>query len=235
MSNTANLELPLLQPSQAQKHVTVNEALGVLDSVAQLTLVSMTTATPPGGALDGEGYLVPLGATGDWVGAEGLIAIFSNNGWRIVKPQPGWRTYVRDQGAVYIFDGIDWHCDAVAATANGAATQMSITEIDHTITAGANNSTAALIPPYSVVFGVTARVISDITGANGWSLGVAGHSDRYGNGLQTIAGSWGYGLTGQALSYFAQTPLVITAEGGSFTGGIVRLAIHGLTLSLPRQ
>ena len=48
MGETANLGLPLLQPAQAQKHVTVNEALVRLDAALHLSLLSISTATPPG-------------------------------------------------------------------------------------------------------------------------------------------------------------------------------------------
>ena len=36
MAKTAQLDLPLVMPAQAQKHVTVNEALARLDAAAQL-------------------------------------------------------------------------------------------------------------------------------------------------------------------------------------------------------
>ena len=39
MAETAKLTLPLLEAAQAQKHVTVNEALVRLDAAAHLTLL----------------------------------------------------------------------------------------------------------------------------------------------------------------------------------------------------
>ena len=41
------LSLPLLQASQAQKHVTHNEALMQLDLLVQLTVADRTRTTPP--------------------------------------------------------------------------------------------------------------------------------------------------------------------------------------------
>ena len=38
MSDTANLNLPCLEPAQAQKHVTLNEALTALDALVQLSV-----------------------------------------------------------------------------------------------------------------------------------------------------------------------------------------------------
>ena len=42
-----NLVLPYLMPSQAQKHVTHNEALQLLDAVVQLTVEAFGATTPP--------------------------------------------------------------------------------------------------------------------------------------------------------------------------------------------
>ena len=42
----SNLNLPLLAPSQAQKHVTHNEALRILDTLTQLVVLSDTLDTP---------------------------------------------------------------------------------------------------------------------------------------------------------------------------------------------
>ena len=59
MSETTHLGLPLVQPAQAQKHVTVNEALAKLDGLTQLILSSVTILTPPTSASDGQSYFVP--------------------------------------------------------------------------------------------------------------------------------------------------------------------------------
>ena len=42
-----NLSLPYLAPAQAQKHVTHNEALGLLDAVVQLAVQSRSQTEPP--------------------------------------------------------------------------------------------------------------------------------------------------------------------------------------------
>lgn len=50
---TSRLELPLILPSQAQKHVTHNEALLRLDGLVQLVLEGLEATTPPAVALAG--------------------------------------------------------------------------------------------------------------------------------------------------------------------------------------
>ena len=45
--------LPLIQPAQAQKHITHNEALLVLDALVQLGVESFEDAAPPAGPAPG--------------------------------------------------------------------------------------------------------------------------------------------------------------------------------------
>lgn len=236
MSSTANLQLPLLSQAQAQKHVTVNEALSILDSVAQLTLESVTTVAPPVSPLEGQGYLVPAGATGGWAGQDGTVVIYANGGWVHVSPRAGWRAFVKDEGRQYVCDGWAWQPDAVALSWYGAGVAVRVIESVHTIVNGTSNQVSLSIPAYSTVLGVTARVASTVTGTlTGWRLGVAGSSARYGYGLGLSAASWGYGINCQPLNYWEDTPLVVTAENGVFSGGSVRLAVQLIRLGVPRM
>ena len=138
MDETLQLALPLLQPAQAQKHVTVNEALVRLDGLTHLTLQSVDTATPPVSAQDGETYAVPLGAVNAWDGHAGEIAIWSNGGWVFVQPQTGWRGWVADRHVGALFDGNGWVDGGVAASANRSVMALQILEFDHAIGAGAS-------------------------------------------------------------------------------------------------
>lgn len=53
-----NLALPLLAASQAQKHVTHNEALLALDALVHLSVASRGLVEPPAAPTEGERYLV---------------------------------------------------------------------------------------------------------------------------------------------------------------------------------
>ena len=71
MSQTSTLlSLPYIQPAQAQKHVTHNEALRILDALVQLAVESRALTEPPAIAVDGARYIVAAGATGDWAGQD---------------------------------------------------------------------------------------------------------------------------------------------------------------------
>ncbi|MEM8957311.1 MAG: DUF2793 domain-containing protein [Pseudomonadota bacterium] len=235
MSSTANLGLPLLQPSQSQKHVTVNEAIARLDGLCQTNLVSITTTTPPLSAAEGATFGVPEGAVGAWDGRDGDVAIFSNGGWVFLTPGGGWRAYIADAEAYALHDGTEWRLNAVSVSAGGAASLIEVMEFDHVIGAGPSSDTISVIPSHSVLLGVTARVIGDISGTlSSWHLGVSGGDNRYGSGLGLGAGSFVMGLSGQPLAYYADTPLLLSAEGGDFAGGEVRFALHLYRMTLPR-
>jgi len=234
MSETSQLRLPLLQPAQAQKHVTVNEALVRLDGLTHLTLGSVTLTTPPPGAEDGQAYGVPAGGVNDWGGRTGEIAIFSNGGWVFVTPQAGWRAHIVDVGKSAMFDGNGWVSAALGVSPNGAASIFDVVEFDHVIEAGAISATAVEIPQYAMVFAVTGRVKTEIVGAvTSFDLGVSGSTNRYGGGLGLAQGSWLVGITGQPVTYYADTALQLTANGGDFAAGAVRLALHYYLPTVP--
>lgn len=235
MTRTANLDLPLVQAAQAQKHVTVNEALGILDAAAQLTIESTNVTVPPTMALDGSVYHVPPGATGAWAGEVGRLAIYSNGGWVFTSPQAGWRAWVKDEHVTALFDGVLWQQQAVTVSPNGAAAMIEVHEIDVAVTPGSSVTSTDVIPASSVVFGVSGIVNGAISGSlTGWKLGVPGGSGRYGSGLGLALGSWVLGASGHPQAYYAATPLLLEAEGGSFASGQIRLAVHLFRMTIPR-
>jgi hypothetical protein len=63
---------------------------------------------------------------------------------------------------------------------------------------------------------------------------VAGSDNRYGSGLGLALNSYLRGLSGAPVTYYADTPLLLTAEGGAFAAGTVRLALHLVELEPPQ-
>ena len=108
MSQTLpNLGLPVMQPSQAQKHVTHNEALNVLDTVTQLCVLDSTLTTPPL-AQRGDRYLVPNGGVDAWENHEGALALFDGNVWLFVTAQVGWLAFDQSRGRYLHIEGGGW-------------------------------------------------------------------------------------------------------------------------------
>ena len=234
MTDTAQFALPLLQPSQAQKHVTVNEALLRLDAMAALVLASRSLGAPPAQPAEGAAYGLPASPSGAWAGQGGRIALFLNGGWVFLPPRRGWRAWIADEDVPAIHDGDAWRGGAVALSPSGAGSFFRIREFDHVVGSGESSVTADTIPANAMVFAVTARVTQTLTGSlSGWALGNAGAPERFGSGLGTAAGSGTHGLLAAPMSFYSAEPLVLTAVGGAFASGSVRIAIHFFEASLP--
>ena len=60
---TARLALPYILANQAQKEVTHNQALALLDALVHLAVQDRDLASPPASPADGACYLVAAGAS----------------------------------------------------------------------------------------------------------------------------------------------------------------------------
>ena len=115
---SSTLSLPYLQPAQAQKHVTHNEALRILDAVTQLSVLSASLSTPPELPDDGDRYIIADDATGAWVGQNNNVAVWSENAWQFFAPSAGWRADVGPTGMTLRFDGTNWVSPAAPTLQN---------------------------------------------------------------------------------------------------------------------
>lgn len=233
-SNTAKLALPLLQPAQAQKHVTVNEALLRLDGQCDLVLQGLHRVTPPDPVRDGECWAVPSGGVNAWEGQDGKVAIGANGGWIFVQPSFGRRAFVADQGAMAIHDGRGWAVGALSMGAHGSGIMARQMAEDVTIAAGGSVSSSMVLPNAAMVIGVTARVLETITGTLAtWRMGTDGALDRFGQGLGKEKNSWARGMLSQPVTYWQPSPILLSATGGQFQSGRVRIVAHWLELTIP--
>jgi hypothetical protein len=108
MSSTTNLALPMIAAAQAQKHVTHNEALSVLDVIAQLMVLDRDLTAPPSSPTDGDRYIVGAPATGDWAGKDGQIAAWQDGAWTFHAPNEGWLVWAADEDALLVWTGSAW-------------------------------------------------------------------------------------------------------------------------------
>jgi hypothetical protein len=108
MPFTARFSLPLLATAQAQKEVTHNEALALIDALIHPTVEAGPLATPPATPIPGQCWLVAAGATGAWAGRGNALAIWSDGGWRFAAPRPGMRVLRSPDGVWLRFQGGMW-------------------------------------------------------------------------------------------------------------------------------
>ena len=109
MSETsAILALPYLLASQAQKHVTHNEALQLLDALVQLRVSAFDAETPPLSPSPGDAYALGALPSGAWAGQASHLAIWQGNAWLFIAPQIGWRAWGADIAELRIWQGSAW-------------------------------------------------------------------------------------------------------------------------------
>lgn len=109
MPFTVRFSLPLLATAQAQKEVTHNEALALIDAFIRPTVEAGPLTTPPATPIPGRCRLAAEGATGAWAGRGDALAIWSDGGRRFAAPRRGMRVlrspdevWPRFQGGMWI-------------------------------------------------------------------------------------------------------------------------------------
>ncbi len=108
MTDTPNLGMPFIEGSQAQKHVTHNEALRILDAAIQIAVLDLTRTAPPSSPAEGERHVVASGATGAWAGQANAIATWQDGAWAFLVPKTGWCIWSVADNVVFVFDGTHW-------------------------------------------------------------------------------------------------------------------------------
>lgn len=105
---STRLQMPFIQPSQAQKHVTHNEAVQRLDALVQMTALQLGAETPPAAPEPGDMHTLGAVPTGAWAGQAGKLAIWENGVWAFLTPLPGWRLWDQSSSGLQVYDGSDW-------------------------------------------------------------------------------------------------------------------------------
>lgn len=145
MDETPNLSLPYIMPSQAQKSVTHNEALRMLDALVMASVVSRTISSPPASPDDGQRHIVPADADGAWAGKARMIAAMQDGDWNFYTPAEGWLAWCQDETALLYFTNGSWQAtgagemqsidrlgiNATADTVNRLALKSSASLFDH--------------------------------------------------------------------------------------------------------
>ena len=111
----------------------------------------------------------------------------------------------------------------IAEAAHGANIQIGVLETLVTLS-GASTNASLQIPANCIVLAVGARVVTAITGAPSYEVGVSGNLTQFGSALNPSSGSTNYGLIGPT-AFYSATTIIITATSGSFSAGQVRLSI----------
>lgn len=116
MADTARWGLPMLEAGQAQKEMTVNEALARLDLLAQAGVVAAGLDTPPATPMAGQAWIVGRAPTGGWAGQAQALAGWTIGGWRFVAPRDGMSVWSAASGCPVTFADGQWRVGRLAGT-----------------------------------------------------------------------------------------------------------------------
>jgi hypothetical protein len=202
---SSNLGLPYIAPSQAQKHVTHNEALRVLDGAVQIGALSATVTAPPA-ATEGQRWLVPAGATGSWAGQFGKVAMWQDGGWTFLSPRTGWSAWVDDEAGNRVYHGGSWQPYGVASLQDVESLGIGMTAPGGTPLAAKLND-ALLTARYVAESGTGDMVLRANKQAAGDDLGLALQVNYVTRALIGMFGS-------NALR------LAVSADGSAFKDGL---------------
>jgi len=105
---TPRFALPFILPGQAQKELFHNEALVRIDLALNPAVEGPPAAAPPPDPAVGQCWIVADDATAEWSGRDGLLAMWSEGGWRFVAPSPGTSAWNKAAGVPLLWDGLQW-------------------------------------------------------------------------------------------------------------------------------
>lgn len=116
-STTPVTGLPLLVPGQAQKEISLNQALSILDALYPRAVVASNSA-PPEAVTDSACYRVTSPAVGTWAGKEGRLAVGIGGDWHFVAPREGMQVFDCEAGHWLVFRS-GWQSATAPAISDG--------------------------------------------------------------------------------------------------------------------
>ncbi len=128
---TTHLLLPYILAAQAQKHVTHNEALRLLDAMVQLSVLDRDLTAPPASPADGDRYIVASGATGLWSGWDLNVTTWVDGVWMRLVPRPGWLAWIADEASFAGWTGTIWKLVGVPQDVSDAIFSL-VNDVDPT-------------------------------------------------------------------------------------------------------
>ncbi|TIU02344.1 MAG: DUF2793 domain-containing protein [Mesorhizobium sp.] len=123
MTTSNRLGITELAETQNSRHVTVNEAIAILEAFAGfIQAKSVGDNAPPGSPAEGDIYVVGTAGTGAFSGHNEAVALYSNASWIFISPIEGFLAFAQDDNAYYRYDGADWIAETFGTSPIGKHT-----------------------------------------------------------------------------------------------------------------
>jgi len=132
----------------------MDDNLLIVDTHLHCSVIDHETTAPPGGESDGDRYIIPSGATGDWSGKTDQIACYvtADTDYTYYTPKEGWRAYVESLETMLTYNGSNWVYNGVVPYVAKTAT-YTITLLDYIVECTANTFTVTLPALSTVPYG----------------------------------------------------------------------------------
>ncbi len=114
---TARNKFPLLSAGQAQKEITHNEALVLIDALVAPVVQSVAPANIPTNPTLGEAWIVGPAPSGAWQGHPHALAIYTEGGWRFVDSYDGFAVWSVANAMIARFSAGSWTVGIANASA----------------------------------------------------------------------------------------------------------------------
>jgi len=241
---TVNLSLPYILPSQAQKHVTHNQALRRLDGQVQLVVQSETNTTPSS-PTEGACHAIGTSPTGAWTGKAGRIALYEDGAWIYLMPRTGWIGWFAEASRQRIWTGAAWvdllteseisqiGINASADATNRLVVSAAATLLNH---AGAGHqlkiNKADGSDTGSLMFqtGFSGRAEMGLSGSDDFEIKVSADGSAWATALKTSAGG-AVSMPGRPLVRASYGETALTPADNTRTGfGTLHLDQGGFAL-----
>jgi hypothetical protein len=226
MSQTGRLGLPYIITSQAQKEVTHNEALNRLDAFVTPIIIDIVTA-PPGSPTMGDLVIVGTSPSGDFTGHENELAQYLTGGWVFYTPFKWMDAVVESLDSRMTYDGSNWIPFGLIMKDTGEYLRVGHSQEDVTVDSGAFKDSTITIPNRSILLTVNVRVLTAVTGASSFDVGISGETSKFGGSIGIGADSTNIGIIGPT-AFYSYTAVRLTANGSDFTGGVIRTTMQYL-------
>jgi hypothetical protein len=156
MATTPHTGITLVEQSQAQKEVTVNQALTRIDAVLGGGVKSRILATPPSSPAAGDSYIIAASPTGAWAGQAGKLTFYDTT-WRFITPSEGLSVWVNNEDISVTFDGTNWIVidtlffrnigTSISAAGTNQATATALSNVFNVVTTVASGQGVVLPSP----------------------------------------------------------------------------------------
>ena len=245
MANTSHLGITLVEQSQAQKEITVNQALARLDVFLNNGAKSLSTNTPPGSPGSGDLYIVGSSPSGAWSGQAGKFAYY-DQGWYFIPPCDGATVWVNDEDQPYFFNGASWGLatqnlsklgiNATADTNNKLAVASDAVLFNHngtSVQAKLNKNATANTASFLFQTGFSGRAEFGTIGDDSFSLKVSSDGSTWLNALKIVVGTGRLAVKSIATGIAAAGSNQAGATALSKTINIVSTVGSGQGVALP--